>query len=98
MDERRKHRRVPLGGRALVDAGDGPTGGRCKDVSTGGLGVEGDFALRRGSVVWVAFDVPGNGVVETTAEIVRVSAGECALRFLRLTPPSLRALLSYVAV
>jgi hypothetical protein len=95
MRERRAHRRVPLKGGARLTTRTGPIFGRCRNVSAGGLAVSVPNSLAVGDVVDIDFDVLGSRI-HSTAEVVRLSGDEIAVRFLHLEQVALFSLMTYV--
>lgn len=62
----------------------------------GGVGVITGTSVDGGQPVSIRFDLPGDRRVNARAEVVRMRDGEMGLRFVKLDPSSLAALLSYV--
>jgi hypothetical protein len=95
MREKRAHRRVPLKGGARLTTRAGPIFGRCRNVSAGGVAVSAPSSLALGDIVEIDFDVVGSRI-HATAEVVRHSGDEIAVRFLHLEQVALFALMDYV--
>jgi hypothetical protein len=94
--ERRNHRRIPIEATAAVNLGEEAAPVSCVDLSVGGLLLDSDAPPPLGTRVSIELELEDAVSVKTEAEVVRAEGSRIGLRFLRLQPEALRALLKKI--
>ncbi len=95
--ERRNHRRVPLEATAAVHLDEEAAPVSCVDLSVGGLLLDSAAPPPLGKRVSIELQFGDDLSVKTEAEVVRAEGSRIGLRFLRLEPRALGALLEKIA-
>jgi hypothetical protein len=94
-DDRRAFRRAPLDRQVLIDDDRVSQPVRAKNVSGGGIAIDGNVPLEIGSIVDLYFELPIGVAIEARAEVVRVEDGSMAFRFIELDRDKIVALRSF---
>ncbi len=94
--ERRNHRRVPVEAQAAIGEGDSVAQVSCVDLSVGGLLLDSAAPPALGQRVAIELTLDATTSVKTEAEVVRCEGTRIGLRFLRLEPSALGALLEKI--
>ncbi|MEZ4221347.1 MAG: PilZ domain-containing protein [Polyangiaceae bacterium] len=91
--ERRNHRRVSVEASACMSDGGVASEGECVDLSVGGVLLDSERPAALGQQVTVELHLSAHSCLTTQAEVVRCEGNRIGLRFLRLEPGMLAALL-----
>jgi len=96
LDNRRRHRRVPLRAKVLVRAGSRTLQGLIWNVSEGGVQLE-VSDLQLGAAIEFSFCLPANSLVEAAGEVIWTKENRQGIRFTRVAPEGRMAIEELVA-